>query len=285
MQRTCDICKKNIFLIKHRLVDGTILCNNCANKIPIDILDYVTLYWNKNNLEDYLEYKKYSDEQLAPIFKETYRIGSISLDEDNALYKLSSSLIVYEVKNIQQITFTFDPERVQKSILFRSYAIGTSKAHITSIMPVFKLSTILSTRARANGYMENHVFNTRLPDHAIELQARVRQMIVDLEKRQKQQKESATEQGEESKQSEFHNNDYKRGTNSADPIPEAIRNSLALFMMDSLVGVTVIDLKKQRNKLLKAFHPDEGESGPQYAKKINSAYETLKECIERKQGL
>ena len=42
-------------------------------------------------------------------------------------------------------------------------------------------------------------------------------------------------------------------------------------------GYTLDELKKQRNRLLKSFHPDEGsEETKKYAQKINSAYELLK---------
>ena len=56
--------------------------------------------------------------------------------------------------------------------------------------------------------------------------------------------------------------------------------ALNLFMLDE--GYTLEELKKQRNRLLKSFHPDEGsEETKKYAQKINGAYEILKRKISK----
>ncbi len=59
-----------------------------------------------------------------------------------------------------------------------------------------------------------------------------------------------------------------------------IEKALALFMFDSLKEVTAKTLKKQRNTLIKAFHPDKGETNEAYSQKINAAYELLSKAIK-----
>ncbi len=272
MQYTCDICNKNIFLIKHRLIDGTIICNNCENMIPIDLIDYATVRWRRNDLETYLEYKRYSDKELTPIFKETYHYGDLSIDENHALYKLNSNLVIYEARNINSISFSFEPESVKKSFIFKTYAIGKAKMHLESNLPVFKLSTILSSRARAEGYMENGVFVTRLPDPVIEIQAWFKSVFDEI-----QAQMDAEAKKEEYKEEEHYEykEDKKRNT-----YPNTIQSAMALFMYDTLDGLKTSDIKSQRNKLLKAFHPDEGEADTGYAQKINTAYELLIKAVK-----
>lgn len=54
----------------------------------------------------------------------------------------------------------------------------------------------------------------------------------------------------------------------------AYQEALALYMLTE--PFTKAELKKQRNRLLKSFHPDEGDSQTMvYAQKINKGYETL----------
>ena len=64
-------------------------------------------------------------------------------------------------------------------------------------------------------------------------------------------------------------------------ISDEVQKALALFMFDSVADLTVEALKAQRNKLIKAFHPDQGESDEAYAKKINAAYELLSDVLAR----
>lgn len=62
----------------------------------------------------------------------------------------------------------------------------------------------------------------------------------------------------------------------------AYLQATALFMLDN--SFTKSDLKRQRNRLMKAFHPDTTENDEEleaYAQKINSAYELLLDyCTE-----
>lgn len=54
----------------------------------------------------------------------------------------------------------------------------------------------------------------------------------------------------------------------------AYQEALALYMLSE--PFTKAELKKQRNRLLKSFHPDEGDAKTMvYAQKINKGYETL----------
>ncbi|WP_036607569.1 hypothetical protein [Oribacterium sp. P6A1] len=79
---------------------------------------------------------------------------------------------------------------------------------------------------------------------------------------------------EESNQSQ--NENTQSDTNSSTDLNKA----LALFMFDSLNEITEEKLKRQRNILIKAFHPDNALSDDEYSKKINNAYSILLEAIK-----
>lgn len=55
-------------------------------------------------------------------------------------------------------------------------------------------------------------------------------------------------------------------------------SALSLFMLEE--GYTLDELKKQRNRLMKSFYPDEDDTETvRYAQKINWAYEVLKNRV------
>ena len=60
-----------------------------------------------------------------------------------------------------------------------------------------------------------------------------------------------------------------------------IEKALALIMFDSMDEVTEDALKRQRNALIKAFHPDNNESNETYSQKINAAFDLLRSTIKQ----
>ena len=56
---------------------------------------------------------------------------------------------------------------------------------------------------------------------------------------------------------------------------------MALFMVDDLENITLDELKKIRNRLIKTFHPDANDaSDTGYSQKISDAYEILKSVLK-----
>lgn len=52
-------------------------------------------------------------------------------------------------------------------------------------------------------------------------------------------------------------------------------------MFDSVDEVTQDALRKQRNALFKAFHPDNADENEAYSQKINAAYNLLSEIARK----
>ena len=58
--------------------------------------------------------------------------------------------------------------------------------------------------------------------------------------------------------------------------PSDLQQAMTLFMIDRLEDLTLERIRMQRNRLIKAFHPDRGDVlDDTYAQKINNAYEIL----------
>ena len=60
-----------------------------------------------------------------------------------------------------------------------------------------------------------------------------------------------------------------------------VEKALALFMFDSMDDVSEESLKRQRNALIKAFHPDNNEQNEAYSQKINEAYDLLSSMVKK----
>ena len=83
----------------------------------------------------------------------------------------------------------------------------------------------------------------------------------------------------DNKQSNSQSYKYEQNKNVSQAPLNDISKALALFMFDSLEDVTEEKLKKQRNMLLKAYHPDEGIADDTYSQRINTAYSLIKDCL------
>ena len=60
-----------------------------------------------------------------------------------------------------------------------------------------------------------------------------------------------------------------------------LEKAKVLFMLDDREDLTLEEVKKQRNRLIRMYHPDTGSvEDTQYAQKINSAYEVLKRSLQ-----
>lgn len=83
-------------------------------------------------------------------------------------------------------------------------------------------------------------------------------------------------------QSNYHNYSDSTGSKDNSGLTEKQKKAMATFMFDSMDGVTIEKLQKQRRILIKAFHPDlngENSENIQYAQKINEAFDILKEML------
>ena len=61
---------------------------------------------------------------------------------------------------------------------------------------------------------------------------------------------------------------------------DELKKAKVLFMTDDMDDISLEDVKKQRNRLIKMFHPDAGNVlDTKYAQKINAAYEIIKKSI------
>lgn len=258
----CKNCgKKAGVLTNTKLADKSVICFDCARKVPTVFDDILS----KMTYEEYLglrDFKEYSDTNFKPIFNETDSYHDIHLDKDNGLFYIGSFLedervTVYECRNVMNADFSFVPDDVKKGIV--NYKVkGKIVLHLVNSSPAFSDSFTLYKSAKAKA-------KTKLFSDSLEFE-----FPEDFEAFRKL----------------FH---YTVLISQSDEpasyepvIDEELASALSLFMFDSLDGLDVDKLKKQRNRLAKAFHPDStSESNDnEFMSKINNAYEVILRNLE-----
>lgn len=81
-------------------------------------------------------------------------------------------------------------------------------------------------------------------------------------------------------ENEENKSSYSNGEFYNDSQIELIK-AMGLYMLDDL-NVTEAELKSTRKKLIKTFHPDEGETMENFSQRVNSSYDLLKKHIKKK---
>jgi len=241
------------------------------------------MHWTTQNIKDYFTFKAYSDSVLKPIFNPTFKSGPFRLDEKQGLYQFETSPVFY-VKDLADVRFFFQPTHRLGGVPTDSFfsktvwavqVNGLSKARFIHKNPLFEAEVLISVRDKA--YYDVKDKQTRLPDKLLVIQQKIINCLATIgrinEKSSNKQQSQATYKNS-GKKKEYHYEEYRREPSQNSQDIELIK-AMNLFMFDNLEGLTESDIRKQRNKLLKAFHPDKGEESALYAQRINRAYDLL----------
>lgn len=248
-------------ILRAKLQDGNYICPSCCRSIPY--------YAYQSYLEEYTlemyrffkEYKKYSDEELRPVFQETISYASLHLDENNGLFYIGLAIdkktVFLKLENLLAIDLVFKPKEVKSGITGQKVE-GDVLIQLVMNEPYFKYEDKLIKDVKAKAKKE--LFGTKVVydnpkgmDEFCDAFARAWEPYINARSSSAQQSQ-----------------------------PSEFQQAMALFMLDSLEGVTIQDLKAHRNRMIKAFHPDKGGAADdtRYAQKINNAYEVLKNYVE-----
>lgn len=262
----CASCgKKTNILTRTKLHDGHYLCGECLSKIPSHMKDSVKKHYDLENYRGFLDYKDYSDRELRPQFHETQSYYSVHIDTESRLlylgYDINDKTIFYHFHNVEEFNLIFNAEEYKEGMLGDKVK-GELLLVLKVNTPYFYHEEILdySAKARAKKKLLSNKVEYENPrgmdEFLLYFQAAWRASL-----------EAAYSQ-------EQYGDHYESSAESE------LSQAMALFMIDSIEDLTVEQIRAQRNRLIKAFHPDKGSAGDTaYAQKINSAYELLKEYI------
>ena len=254
--------KTNIFT-RTKLADGNYVCSKCTEEIPSYILECVDGIYS---LEDFRNLKKYiqkSKEEYEPIFQETHSYKDIHLDAFHGLFYFrehwTDSEVYFPLSHIAEFDLSFSPNELKEGII-GDKVVGCVLLRLTIVRPLIHIEKIVDDRAKASARTSHF---GRKVDY--ENPKKMRDFLFAF---QTAYDSFAEEYDAEPEDSLSDDNDV-------------LKSALTLFMFDSLDGVTEETLKAQRNKLIKAFHPDIGtDADTKFAQKINEAYEVLNNEIK-----
>ena len=258
----CSECGKEAkLLFRTKLADKKYLCRECSKLIPFYVKD---TFKSEYSLEDYRKFKQYiaySNSNLRNVFKETDDFYLYHLDYENGLFYIGDDItaktIFFRLIDVEFFELRFTPKEFKEGV-FNSKVRGEISSRIELSEPHFCFEEVLADNAKA--IVVKSLFSRDIQysnpvgmDEFLERFWRARDIAIDKE----------IERISSELESE-----------SADDVN--LQKALALFMFDSLEEVTLENLKSQRNKLIKVYHPDaSSDNNTGYSQKINLAYETI----------
>lgn len=263
----CEYCGKELKGTQQKLW-GTgesrfILCSECEGRIPVQAISYAVSNWNLDDYKNCLawdEATRAEREAFAPT--DVYGKGAISIDTDHALFRIEDYGLVLRFADLRDYEFGFKPGEVKDGIL-GARVTGDEFFTVDMFAPRIYLERILkygvSYKLKQKGFI-NTKYEYEFSKEFSEIINTFEIMVYLARNARNAQSQAQTMQVSEI---------------------DEVQKALALFMFDSLDDVTEDNLKKQRNALIKAFHPDNAESNEAYSQKINSAYELLRGFIKQ----
>lgn len=260
---SCAECGKQFGgLLKTKLKDGEYLCSDCMRIVPTFMHNTFFASYTLEGFRALKSYVEISNQEFKPRFSETASYYSIHIDEDSALFylgkKISEDTIFFKFSNVDSFDLDFNAKELKEGIL-GDKVTGDILFELEMAVPRFeheeKLSTGVKTKARKKFFGTKVVYDP--PEGMLEFSARFQNTwLLSAE------------------------DDYDE-IDADEPSSSSLQQAMTLFMLDSLEGVTLEEIKTLRNRLMSTFHPDKGsDADVRFAQKINEAYEELKKHIK-----
>jgi transcription elongation factor Elf1 len=243
--------------------DEFVLCANCYQKIHPRVSNYAKEHWSYADYQDYLEWEETTREERA-LFHPTDEYGyatRLRVDTDRCLFTIGSGTndLVFRFADLKDFDINFKPEEVKEGV-FSTKVKGDEYAAVELALPNVYIEEILNYGAkyklREKGFISKK-YEYELSENFTNIITAF-QICVYITV----------------------NNMNAQFENQSQSIDE-LQKALALFMFDSMDDVTEENLKKQRNALIKAFHPDNNADNEAYSQKINAAYDLLSGFISK----
>lgn len=227
------------------------------------IYNYAKWNWSYKDYTDYLAWDEATKEERAQ-FQPNVIYGDVctmSVDSERGLFCLdgTKSGMVFRFSDLTDYELNFKPEEVKEGF-FGDRIKGNEFAMVELAAPRVTLEEVLGIGvdlpARKKGFISSK-YEYEFSNEFMELiQAFSICVYIEANRRNSVNQPIATDIGE-------------------------VQKALALFMFDSIDEVTQDSLKKQRNTLIKAFHPDNAEANEAYSQKINAAYDLLSGMVNK----
>lgn len=277
----CDECgKKAGMVFRVKLKDGKYLCSSCAGKIPSCAYHTLTSEYTMDMYHGFLDYKKYSDTYLRPQFVETHSYYTIHVDAIHKLfyigYAVGENTVILQFRNIHDFDLVFSANEYKEGVI-ADKVVGKVLMELVMDTPYFRCEEVLDKSAKSKA--EKGLFGSKIR------YGKPKGMDVFMDVFLSLWKEALLEKMADDDAQEYaqpHESHQTQNNTAYTADASNLQKALALFMIDDISGITLNDLKTQRNRLIKTFHPDVSDAAStQYAQRINTAYEILKQALEQ----
>lgn len=259
----CSECGiKTKMLTRTHLKDDRYLCYKCSSCVPGYMQkSFVEGY----TLEDYRNFKKYiefSNEVLRPKFRETHSYDKIHIDTENYIfcmdYFIDDKTLFFGFEDVTRFNLIFMAEEFKEG-MFGDKVRGKVLFELAMDCPPFYNEEVLISDAKVSA--KKKLFGRKVEYDNPE---GMDEFVYFFKRTWEEALEIAQ---------------YKEDADKTVGASE-LQQAMALFMIDNLDEITPEELKNLRNKLIKTFHPDEGETEDvRQVQKINTAYDIIKNAI------
>lgn len=270
----CAVCnEKTGVFTRTKLTDGSYICSKCMKFVPSYMRES---FYSRYDLDDYRalrQYADYSNEVLRPQFHETHKYYSIHIDTEHLIFYLGDWIddktLFLRFDHLTDFDLVYHADEYKEGMASNK-VYGRLLLKVKMNYPYFYYETKLDEKAKAKA--KKSLFGTNIEyenpkgmdDFLLYFMEAWKTGLRDLDL---DDDEDDFDDGYDA---------VSGGTQSSE-----LAQAMALFMIDDLSTVTPSELKEQRNRLIKTFHPDKASSNDtKYAQKINSAYDILKKHVE-----
>lgn len=267
---------------RKKLKNKECLCKECLKKLPCTVAASI-LDFEPEQIKTVKKYMDDNHQSLLESFERSDSIGSLHIDYKNgyfALYgkQLKKKQLPRKCRDIYKFSEVVNAEIVCKNVR------SSNTKYIFSIVvdielcfrlrnPDISVKIVIASEVFCDTFRDTKGQISYLePSKVIDFRKYLNQII--------QQNCNTSQQYRETYNNR--SNQYRKSNSSSTTQNTDFVKAAALFMLDD--KFTKAELKKQRNRLMKTFHPDtsgNNEDMDMYAKKINDAYNLLlKYCVE-----
>ena len=255
----CSICGNNVAFPK-KIYDGG-LCRECAKKLPTPEMEMTVLM-----AKELMEYKGDSEH-----FTATANLGKLYIDYGHGTFVIGEKVdkkgktetpFVFSVLDLADYAISFNIRLKKNGQPFpgskRNTIVGDIHFKCSLNNPCVFISVPLARGKIVKYYYTDASHITwDEPMEVKEFRIAFQQMV----------KKAFTEYEDELKRRQARQEPVQEGANE-------LQVAMAVFFLTE--GYTKAQLRRQRNMLIKTFHPDSGQTGEEeYAQKINHYYEIL----------
>lgn len=270
----CELCNKKILpmITANKIMKKNNICRECYDQLPILVQNNISAY-TPDALKKIKDYINKTHDKMIQEFKATDSIGYIYLDRHHGYLAYCDPRKVKRGKLPKNCYDIFDCNYIQEcSVITHDPYMRREYGVEYLAMDVDFRCIVKNPEIRFGCLMGEGVPCEVLSYMTDEISYKEHRQLRALKENL-----SFLVRNNEINRQRKSNADYSSsgGTNTNNN-DTAYLQATALFMLDN--NFTKSDLKRQRNKLMKTFHPDttgNNEEQEVYARKINSAYELL----------